>query len=475
MKKRTRQSPTKRELLATIARLEQRIAEQDRRIEALEAELANARKDSSTSSKPPSSDIVKPPKTPAPEGGAKRKRGGQPGHPRHERPAFAPDQVDHIHEHKLDVCPDCGCAHLRPSNRDPHAVQQVEVIARPFVVEEHRAFASICPRCKKIIYAPLPEAVEKGGLLGPRLTAQAAYMKAAGHMSYATVQRYLRDVLGLEVSRGFLAKVIHKVTGALRDPYAELLELLAGEAVLNVDETGLKQNGKRQWTWCFRARRYTLFKIDPSRGSDVLFNVLGEEFAGVLGCDNYSAYHKFMKDCDILVQFCMAHLIRDLKFLTTLPNKQTAAYGERLLGEVRALFTIIHRRGKMGKSAFAKAMHDQRRRILDAAIRGAPETRHARNIAARFEKHGDAYFQFITTPGLEPTNNLAEQAIRFVVIDRHITQGTRGERGRLWCERVWTVMATCAMQGRSAYEFLVDAVNADFHGQPATSLVPTNP
>jgi transposase len=300
-------------------------------------------------------------------------------------------------------------------------------------------------------------------------------MKAAGQMSYATAQRYLRDVLGLEVSRGFLAKVIHKVTGALRDPYAELLALLAGEPVLNVDETGLKQNGKRQWTWCFRARRYTLFKIDPSRGSDVLFDVLGEEFAGVLGCDTYSAYHKFMKDCDILVQFCLAHLIRDLKFLTTLPNKQTAAYGERLLGEVRALFTIIHRRGKMGKSAFAKAMHDQRRRILDTAIRGAPETRLARNIAARFEKHGDAYFQFITTPGLEPTNNLAEQAIRFVVIDRHITQGTRGERGRLWCERVWTVMATRAMQGRSAYEFLVDAVNADFHGQPAPSLVPSNP
>jgi len=468
LKKRKRQNPTKRELLGIIARLEQRIAE-------LEAEVARLRKDSSTSSKPPSSDIVKPPKPPSSEGTVKRSRGGQAGHPRHERPAFPPDQVDHVSEYRLDVCPDCSCPNLLPSNRDPYSVQQVEIIAKPFVVEEHRAFASICPRCQKIQYAPLPATVEKGGLLGPRLTAQVAYMKAAGHMSYATAQRYLRDVLGLEVSRGFLAKVIHKVTGALRDPYAELMALLAEEAVLNVDETGHKENGQRHWTWCFRAQFYTLFKIDPSRGSEVLFDILGKEFAGVLGCDYYSAYRKFMKDCDIRVQFCLAHLIRDLKFLTTLSNKETAAYGQRMLNEVRALFAIIHRRAKMGKNAFAKAMHDQRRRILDAAIRGAPQTRHAQNIAKRFEKHGDAYFKFITTPGLEPTNNLAEQAIRFVVIDRHITQGTRGERGRKWCERIWTVMATCAMQGRSAYEFLVDAVNANFHAQPAPSLLPDTP
>lgn len=196
-----------------------------------------------------------------------------------------------------------------------------------------------------------------------------------------------------------------------------------------------------------------------------------KEFSGVLGCDYFSAYRKFMKDCGLRVQFCLAHLIRDLKFLTTLPSTQTAAYGERVREEVRALFAIIHRRGAMGKNAFAKAMRDQRRAIIDVAIRSAPATRHARSMAARFEKHGDAYFRFITTPGLEPTNNLAEQAIRFVVIDRHITQGTRGERGRQWCERIWTVMATCAMRGCSAYEYLVDAVNAHLQGQPAPSLL----
>ncbi len=467
MSKRRPHTSTKRELLGIIARLEARIAE-------LEAEVARLRKNSATSSKPPSSDVVKPPKPKPKSGGTKRKRGGQPGHPKHERPAFPPGQVDSIQEYTLDGCPECGGA-LEASDKAPRVIQQVEIVEKPIVVDEHRGLAYWCPRCQKLHYAPLPAAVEKGGLLGVRLTAQVAYMKGAGHASFSTIRKYLRDVVGLTVSRGLLNKVLHKVTHALEAPYAELLGLLASEPLLNIDETGHKENGQRLWTWCFRARDYALFKIDASRGSQVLYAVLGEDFAGVLGCDYFSAYRKFMRECDLRVQFCLAHLIRDLKFLTTLQNKQTVAYGERLLEEMRALFGIIHRRAEMSKKAFTQALQCQRRRIIQIAIDSAPDTRYAQSMVKRFKKHGEAYFQFITTPGMEPTNNLAEQAIRFVVIDRHITQGTRGQPGRQWCERIWTVMATCAMQGRSAFYFLVEVVHASFRNQPAPSLINHSP
>ena len=96
-------------------------------------------------------------------------------------------------------------------------------------------------------------------------------------------------------------------------------------------------------------------------------------------------------------------------------------------------------------------------------------------MAKRFEQHGESYFQFVTTPGVEPTNNLAEQAIRFVVIDRHITQGTRSPRGRRWSERIWTTLATCHTQQRSAYTFLEQAIKAHFTGEPAPSLLPASP
>src|SRR5205807_7437368 len=167
-----------------------------------------------------------------------------------------------------------------------------------------------------------------------------------------TIRTYLRDVLRIKVSRGMLMKVIAKVSSALDEPYEEILVRLPGEAVLNVDETGHKENGERWWTWCFRASLYTLFKIDPRRSADVLIEVLGREFEGVLGCDYFSAYRRYMRECDVLVQFCLAHLIRDVKFLTTLPDARERAYGERLRESLRALFGVIHRREQLCPRAF---------------------------------------------------------------------------------------------------------------------------
>ena len=126
------------------------------------------------------------------------------------------------------------------------------------------------------------------------------------------------------------------------------------------------------------------------------------------------------------------------------------------------------------EAQFVKAIEKARVDLVATAKRAPPRSE-AQNLAERFRKHGDAYFRFITTPGIEPTNNLAEQAIRFVVIDRQITQGTRSETGRQWCERIWTVMATCAQQGRSVLEYLENAVRAYFNGQPTPSLLPAKP
>jgi transposase len=243
--------------------------------------------------------------------------------------------------------------------------------------------------------------------------------------------------------------------------------------VLNVDETGHRENGEQWWTWCFHASLYTVFKIDPTRSANVLMEVLGKEFDGVLGCDYFSAYRRYMRECNILIQFCLAHLIRDVKYLMTLPAAADRAYGQRLRDALREMFAIIHRRGELPDWAFDARLGEARASLLHHALTDVPATRASQNMATRFRKHGKAYFEFITTPGVAPTNNLAEQAIRFVVIDRRITQGTRGEKGRRWCERIWTIMATCSQQGRSVFEYLSDAVAAHFDGDAAPSLLPT--
>ncbi|MGO8897527.1 MAG: IS66 family transposase, partial [Isosphaeraceae bacterium] len=262
----------------------------------------------------------------------------------------------------------------------------------------------------------------------------------------------------------------HRPSFSFHEP--ELLQDLPDQDRLNVDETGHKQNGQAQWIWCFRAGLYTLFKIDPTRSGDVLIDVLGTEFDGVLGCDYFSAYRRYHREFGVVLQFFLAHLIRDVKFLTTLPDPQDRAYGERLIGGLRRLFGVIHRRAEFSAAEFQRRLEAARAEVLHLGTRDVPATNHCRNLAKRFEKHGESYFRFITTPGVEPTNNLAQQAIRFVVIDRLITQGTRSEKGNRWCERIWTVIATCTQQGRSVFEYLEAAVTAWFHGEEAPSLLP---
>jgi transposase len=469
----TNPCPNCQRLQARVDALEAELAALKDLVARLGQQLAAARKDSSTSSKPPSSDIVKPPKPPPPQGQDKRKIGGQPGHPKHERVAFPPEALNGgSFDHRLDSCPACGYD-LEPARAlAPRVIQQVDLHAVPLMIQEHRAHSGWCPCCQKMYEAPLPVGIARGGLVGPTLTTLIAYLKGACHASFSTIRKFLRDVVRVTISRGQLAAIIAKVSRALERPYEELLEDLPAQARLNIDETGHKQNGVRMWTWCFRAGLYTLFKIDPTRSADVLIAVLGEEFDGVLGCDYFSAYRRYQRQFGVLLQFCLAHLIRDVKFLTTLPDARDRAYGERLREALRQLFAVIHRREQLSATVFQSQLEAARAEVLRCGTRDVPESKPSRNLAKRLETHGESYFRFITTPGVEPTNNLAEQAIRFVVLDRVVTQGTRSEAGDRWCERIWTVIATCAEQGRSVFEYLSAAVTAYFQGSDAPSLLP---
>jgi transposase len=438
------------------------------KVEALQQEIARLKKNSRNSSKPPSSDIVKPHKnetSPAKHG---RKIGGQEGHPRQERAAFAPDEVDRVIPYELSPAQRRGLIPLKQW----FVLQQVDLADKLYLVTEHRARKYLNPRTGRIVIAPLPVAVKAAGLVGPKLSALAAYQKGDGHLSYSTIQRFWNDVLGIPISRAQLVNVVQKASAAFATPYRELREALVQEPYVGVDESGHKDEGDRLWTWCFRAARFTVFHIDPSRGSEVLKAILTETFGGVVGSDYFSAYHKYLTDCGVLVQFCWAHLIRDIRFLAEQTDRSLARWGETLLLWIRKLFDTWHRAEQMTRTGLARSMDRIRRGFLQA-VRRPPPRSEAQTLASRFRGgQADNYFLFLTTPGVEPTNNQTEQAIRHIVIDRHITQGTRGQCGQRWCERVWTVIATCRQQGRRVFEFFCNALRAHLRQELAPSLLP---
>ncbi len=437
------------------------------KIDTLHEEIARLKKNSRNSSKPPSSDIVKPKKSKTSRAKRKRKIGGQKGHPKHERIPFAPEDIDRTISYELSPKQSQGLIPLD----EWLVLQQVDLVEKPYIVTEHRARKYLDPRTERTVIAPLPTAVKAAGLVGPKLSALAAYQKGDCHMSYSTMQRFWNDVLGIPISRSQLVNVIQKASVAFAEPYAELREALVREAYVGVDESGHKDRGDKFWTWCFRSPEFTLFHIDHSRGSQVLKAILTETFGGVIGSDYFSAYHKYMLDCQVLVQFCWAHLIRDIRFLAEHTARSLRGWGQKLLQWIKKLFATWHRADQMTEAGFVRSMHRIRRGFLKV-IRRAPSRAEAQTLSDRFRgQKADNYFRFLTAPGIEPTNNQTEQAIRHIVIDRHITQGTRGSRGQRWSERVWTMIATCRQQNRSVFHFFCNAINAHFQQEAVPSLL----
>ncbi len=475
MKMRREGCPNCERLAKRVAELERQLGAALARIAELERQVAAARKDSSTSSKPPSSDIVKPPpRDSKARGGRKRKRrrGGQPGHPRRERIAFPPEKVDKVFVYEWAESPSAWRALEKFQT-----IQQVELVPKLWTVTEHRARLYRHRRTGEVVAANLPDEIVRGGLVGPRLSALIAYQKGACHMAYRVIQTFLSDVLHLELSTGQLVKVVRKASESLAGSYEQLQSALPGRAVVNVDETGHPENGQRLWTWGFHAPGtdgFTLFHIDPSRSSEVLKEFLGECFGGIVGCDYHSAYRKFLHDVGGAMQFCWAHLIRDVKFLTTLGDRVIRRFGDKLLASIKRLFRLWHQRDQMPARAWGRAAERARSDIL-RVIRSTPRRSEAQNIAHRFRQHAEHYFRFLVTPHVEPTNNAMEQRFRYVVIDRKITQGTRGEMGRRWCERIWTVLSTCTQQQRAAFDFLTQAITAYLKNQPTPCLLPLPP
>jgi hypothetical protein len=464
------------ELRVLVAAQAEQLARQDQRIAELELELAKSKKDSSNSSKSPSSDIVKPPKKKG-DRRKKSKRGGQKGHSRKLREPLPPERVDEqiTYEMNDDDVRELGLT----LTDDFEIVQHVELLNLPIHVTEHRLRKYLDGEGNTVL-PDVPE-LKNRPIFGPRMLAMIGWLKSRAHCSYSTIAVWMSDVLQIPVSRGYLAKLCNgTISASLADAHDELKRAISEQPQLGSDESSLKNNGKKNWIWCITAPLFTLFHIAASRGRKVLEELIGTDYDGHVHFDYFSANCSFAWNFDIKAQYCWAHLIRDIRFLSKHPNKQTKAWAESLLDRSRRMFSAWHRRDEMTEAGFHRSMITHRCRFLEI-VGKPPDSKEAANLAKRFEtiemddgSHYDMsqdYFRFMFVSGVEPTNNHSEQQVRHCVIDRRITQGTRSEAGQRYHERMWTAIATCTKQGRSFFHFLHGSIEANLACQPAPSLL----
>lgn len=463
-----------------IAELRQTIERLEKRVQELELELARAKKDSSNSSKSPSSDIVKPPAKKRGAVGRRKKsnRGGQTGHKRKLREPLPPDRVNEEITYEIT---DADVRELKLTPTDEFdIVQHVELLAMPIYVTEHRLRKYV--NCDGETFLPHVPGLAGQPIFGPRMLAMIGWLKSRAHCSYSTIATWMSDVLQIPVSRGYLAKLCNGVISAsLSGAHEQLKQAIPKQPQLGSDETSLKNNGKKHWIWCITAPLFTLFHIAPSRSRSVLEELVGTDYEGAVHFDYFSTNCSFVRSFCIRAQFCWAHLIRDIRFLEKHPDKKTKAWAEQLLDRSRRLFSAWHRRDQMTDQGFHRSMITHRDRFLKI-VHKPPDSKEATNLTERFRtlalengshyNRSHDYFRFMFEPDVEPTNNHTEQQVRHCVIDRRITQGTRSEAGQRYHERMWTAIATCGKQGRSFFHFLHESISAKLTGQAAPTLLP---
>lgn len=452
------------EAQAIIRVLLAQIAAQDRRIAELEARLGKSPQNSSL---PPSSQHphAKPPMR---KPKSKKRRGGQPGHAKHERPLLPSGDCDEIQILKPTECRRCG---EKLSGRDPeplrHQVWELPEI-KPTVTEYQR-HRLCCRRCGTSSCAELPPGVPSGQA-GPRLVALVALLMGCFRQSKSRVAMFLEQVLGQPCSTGWVVKLQNQATDALRPPYDELTQQLASQPILGIDETPTKEAVRKSWLWTFVARRFTVFRVRDSREATALVDALGSSFGGVVNCDRAKMYWWLPK-----LQWCWAHLKRDFQALIDTDDHQAKRLGYELIRETRELFRLWarYRDGTLTRVGWLRLMRPIRKKVDALLLRGAYSgNRRLTGMCDELTKHGAWLWTFLKVEGVEPTNNASERALRHPVIWRKLSFGTQSQRGSRFVETILTVIETCRQQSRPVFHYLTTALEASYAAKPAPTLLP---
>lgn len=439
----------------------------ERRIAELEAELKGLRKTPQNSSLPPSTQHPHakpvPPKTKS-----NKKRGGQPGHAKHERPLIPTDQCDEVIPLKPTDCRRCGTK-LSGNDAEPLRHQVYELPEIKPVVTEYQQHRLSCPGCGETTCAALPDGVPRGGS-GPKLIAFVALLMACFRQSKRRTSLFVTSLLNIPCCPALTVKHQTIATQALQSAYAELVAALPAQPQLNGDESPTKEGLVKSWLWTFVAKTFTVFALRGSRAATTISELLGETFAGVMSCDRAKMYWQ----CGRL-QWCWAHLKRDFQALIDSDDHQVKRLGHDLMRPTQKLFRHWSRcrDGTLSRRGFERLMKPIRQEIDSLLLRGAfSGNPRLSGMCWELHNHRDWLWTFLDVERVEPTNNAAERSLRHAVIWRKLSFGTQSAAGSRFVETLLTTIETCRQQQRNVFEFVTQSVEAHFHHRNSPSLLP---
>jgi len=304
----------------------------------------------------------------------------------------------------------------------------------------------------------LPEGVSPSSF-GPNLSGLIATLTGGYRMSRRNAQRFVADSFGIDISLGALSSVEARISDGLAEAHADAMASVAQSDVKHLDETSWTESNESAWVWTAVGDDATVFVIRDTRGSVVARELIGDDPNGIVVTDRYSGYSYIDLEKR---QVCLAHLTRDFRRMAE-GEQDLRWVGERLLGLINALFRIWHAhvdedidRGTLQR--WSRSIRVRMVRLLDEGARsiGYETPGMCRGILTT----EPAIWTFVDREGVEPTNNVAERAVRPAVISRKTSYGTQSERGSRFVERVLTCSATLKQAGRSLSGFINGVAHA---------------
>jgi transposase len=360
-------------------------------------------------------------------------------------------------EAKLDSCPECG-GHLQAIHKHEQFVTDipvVEVKTTHFVT-----YSGYCTSCHRRVRSQHPEQTSQatgaaGVMVGPRAKALAADLKHRLGVSYGKVSEVLNDAFGLSVSRSGWCQADQKLARTARPIYEELLEAIRQCSVVNADETGWRIGTLSAWLWVFAHHDLTVYTIRANRSSDVVLDILGTHFSGILTSDGLLSYDdRRLKDW--LKQKCLSHLLKDLKEMNETKTGRALHFARQATGLLQEALALKREKQTLSSRTFSQRAQDLEERLdrLIAASRRFSDADNAR-FAKRLRKHRPHLLRFLYVDDLEPTNNLAERMLRPAVITRKTNGCNRTQEGAAAHSVLSSVLVTCHQQSIPVLDYLV--------------------
>jgi transposase len=368
-----------------------------------------------------------------------------------------PEEVDETKEAPLDSCPECGGELTQCKTHEQFMVDipPVEPVITKFVTH-----SGYCGHCSKRTRSRHPEQISEatgaaGVVVGPRAKALAADMKHRLGISYGKVCELINDAFGLQVTRSGWCQADQRLAVQARPVYQELLDVLRASAVAHVDETGWRIGTLAAWLWVFTNREVTVYTIADNRSHEVVVEILGEAFEGILSSDCFTAYdHKNLADW--LKQKCVSHLLKNLSDIEDQKTRGAVRFARQVTALLREALTLKKEKPNLAPATFSQQatdLEDRLDRLIDERRRFTdPDNK---RFAKRLRKHRDHLLRFLYVDELDATNNLAERRLRPAVITRKTGGCNRTQDGADTHAVLSSVLVTCRQQSIPIVDYLI--------------------